>query len=466
RRSRAATGSIRSHVGTDDGRGSDRRIGAPARLAAHRPRPQGRARRRAAARRLAGLGAAGRHERVLLPGAERRVGGVRRPLPQGHPAGLHRRQPRALRRRRRRGRAARHRVRHADRVVAARVARAVAAPQLHVRDRRGRVDPDLRRLVRLRHQDHRAGARLRGVLPGPLQHGAVGAHRAAGARQRGALARRQPRRRGALRDPAERAAGNDHRLAARRRLRVPRPRVRRDGRRQDRRRISHLRRRADAADLANDRRHDPDGPHVARDRPVLPAAVRARHRATLGPDRRRGGPHMTPTRRQAAIYGTVPFLLVIATWAILPHLVHYPAYMLPSIGAVAAFARDSILDGSLLQAIVASLARLAIGFVIGMALAIPAGLAIALNRHVADMARPVLSFLQAIAGIAWVPLTIIWCGSGNGSVVFVIANTIFFAALYNTVLGVESIPLALHRAVRSHGGRGVRLVTNLILPGA
>jgi NitT/TauT family transport system permease protein/taurine transport system permease protein len=175
---------------------------------------------------------------------------------------------------------------------------------------------------------------------------------------------------------------------------------------------------------------------------------------------------MTPTRRQAAIYGTVPFLLVIATWAILPHLVHYPAYMLPSIGAVAAFARDSILDGSLLPAIVASLARLAIGFVIGMALAIPAGLAIALNRHVADMARPVLSFLQAIAGIAWVPLTIIWFGIGNGSVVFVIANTIFFAALYNTVLGVESIPLALHRAVRSHGGRGVRLVTNLILPGA
>jgi NitT/TauT family transport system permease protein/taurine transport system permease protein len=82
------------------------------------------------------------------------------------------------------------------------------------------------------------------------------------------------------------------------------------------------------------------------------------------------------------------------------------------------------------------------------------------------MARPVLSFLQAIAGIAWVPLTIIWFGIGNGSVVFVIANTIFFAALYNTVLGVESIPLALHRAVRSHGGRGVRLVTNLILPGA
>ena len=103
---------------------------------------------------------------------------------------------------------------------------------------------------------------------------------------------------------------------------------------------------------------------------------------------------------------------------------------------------------------------------IGMALAVPLGLAIALNRHVADMFRPVLSFLQAIAGIAWVPLTIIWFGIGNGSVIFVIANTIFFASLYNTVIGVQSIPLALHRAVRSHGGRGLRCSTNLILPGA
>ena len=77
---------------------------------------------------------------------------------------------------------------------------------------------------------------------------------------------------------------------------------------------------------------------------------------------------------------------------------------------------------------------------IGMALAIPLGLAIALNRFVADMFRPVLSFLQAIAGIAWVPLTIIWFGIGNGSVIFVIANTIFFASLYNTVIGVQSIP--------------------------
>jgi NitT/TauT family transport system permease protein/taurine transport system permease protein len=171
-------------------------------------------------------------------------------------------------------------------------------------------------------------------------------------------------------------------------------------------------------------------------------------------------------RREAIVLGTLPFAIALAVWWIVPKVVDYPPYMLPSIAMVVDTAREAIVDGSLLKSVLASLGRLSAGFVIGMALAIPVGLGIALNRHVADMFRPLLSFLQAIAGIAWVPLTIIWFGIGNGSVVFVIANTIFFASVYNTVIGVQSIPLALHRAVRSHGGSGWSLLTNLILPGA
>jgi ABC-type nitrate/sulfonate/bicarbonate transport system permease component len=172
------------------------------------------------------------------------------------------------------------------------------------------------------------------------------------------------------------------------------------------------------------------------------------------------------SRREAIVLGALPFVAIVVAWAVLPHVINYPAYMLPPISAVLRFAGESIQDGSLVRNIAASLARLAAGFAIGMGFAIPLGLAIAMNRHIADLFRPLLSFLQAIAGIAWVPLTIIWFGIGNGSVIFVIANTIFFAALYNTVLGVETIPLALHRAVRSHGGHGFKLVTQLLLPGA
>jgi ABC-type nitrate/sulfonate/bicarbonate transport system permease component len=164
--------------------------------------------------------------------------------------------------------------------------------------------------------------------------------------------------------------------------------------------------------------------------------------------------------------GLVPFALALAAWAVLPLLVEYPSYMLPPLPDVWAHFVEIVRDGTLARHIVSSLGRLALGFVVGVGIALPLGIAIALNRHVADTLKPLLTFLQSIAGIAWVPLAIIWFGIGIGSVVFVIANTIFFATLYNAMVGVQSIPQTLHRAVRTLGGRGWRLATVLIIPGA
>lgn len=164
--------------------------------------------------------------------------------------------------------------------------------------------------------------------------------------------------------------------------------------------------------------------------------------------------------------GILPFVLLIGAWLLAPLVAHYPPYMLPPAGEVLARFTAGVADGSLLHNVLVSLGRLALGFVIGNGLAIPLGIAIALDRRVSDLLRPLLTFLQSIAGIAWVPLAVVWFGIGLGSVVFVIANTIFFANLYNTVVGVQQIPAVLYRAVRSHGGRGWQIFWALVLPGA
>lgn len=160
-----------------------------------------------------------------------------------------------------------------------------------------------------------------------------------------------------------------------------------------------------------------------------------------------------------------PFLLLLV-WFALPQLLTYPAYKLPSIATVGHRIVEAVSDGSLVKAILSSLGRLTMGFVIGNLIAIPLGIAVAMNRHVSDMLRPLMTFLQSIAGIAWVPLAIIWFGLGNGAVTFIIANAIFFASINNTIVGVESIPNTLYRAVRSHGGRGSQVFFDLVLPGA
>lgn len=173
-----------------------------------------------------------------------------------------------------------------------------------------------------------------------------------------------------------------------------------------------------------------------------------------------------PTRVLPRLEGALPFLVLLAFWWLLPQLADVPAYKLPTITDVVVRLEQTTADGTLLGHVGASLWRLVLGFVIGNALAIPLGIAIGLNRHVADLTRPLLTFLQSIAGIAWIPLAVIWFGIGNGAVVFVIANIIFFSTIYNTVVGVESIPPVLYRAVRCHGGRGRQILSQLVVPGA
>ncbi len=173
-----------------------------------------------------------------------------------------------------------------------------------------------------------------------------------------------------------------------------------------------------------------------------------------------------PARALHRLEGALPFLVLLGGWWLLPQLADIPAYKLPTLADVLLRLEAMVADGSLLHHVAASLWRLVLGFVVGNALAIPLGVAIGLNRHVADLTRPLLTFLQSIAGIAWIPLAVIWFGIGNGAVVFVIANIIFFSTIYNTVVGVETIPPVLYRAVRCHGGRGHQILTALVLPGA
>lgn len=172
------------------------------------------------------------------------------------------------------------------------------------------------------------------------------------------------------------------------------------------------------------------------------------------------------TRRLSLWYGALPFVLLLAAWLLAPVVARIPPYALPTLPDVIGRIGSGIADGSLLRDILASTVRLLLGFCIGNALAIPVGIAIALDRRISDLLRPLLTFLQAIGGIAWVPLAVVWLGIGSGAVLFVIVNMIFFSSIYNTVRGVETIPRVLDRAVRSHGARGVQVLTELILPGA
>ena len=77
-----------------------------------------------------------------------------------------------------------------------------------------------------------------------------------------------------------------------------------------------------------------------------------------------------------------------------------------------------------------------------------------------------LLFFQAIGDIAWLPILVIWFGYGLVTMTFVIVYTVIFPVVLNTVLGVRSIHVNMHRAALSLGASRARILWEVVLPGA
>lgn len=166
------------------------------------------------------------------------------------------------------------------------------------------------------------------------------------------------------------------------------------------------------------------------------------------------------------LLGAVPFGVILVFWWLAPRMFEYPAYMLPTTAEVLKRLGELVQSGELLGSVLSSLGRLLGAFVIGNLIAIPLGILLAMNARVSRVVMPVAIFLQAVAGIAWAPLAVVWFGIGNVAVTFLVVNSVFFSSLYNTISGVQSIPLVLWRAMRSMGATQTTLIRELIIPGA
>ena len=124
------------------------------------------------------------------------------------------------------------------------------------------------------------------------------------------------------------------------------------------------------------------------------------------------------------------------------------------------------LSGELVADSLGSLYRVAAGFAIGAALALPLGLAMGASRVVYAWMNPLVQLLRPIPPIAYIPLSILWFGLGNAPAIFLIALGAFFPVLMNTIAGVRQVDGIYLRAARNLGAGGPVMFLRVILPAA
>lgn len=154
----------------------------------------------------------------------------------------------------------------------------------------------------------------------------------------------------------------------------------------------------------------------------------------------------------------------IVLWYLISYFNIFPAYAFPSPQDVLKSFQEEITAGRLLNDIVASLWRVAIGFVISVVLGIPIGLWLGLKAQARQAFVPMLNFFRFLSPLAWIPFAILWFHIGDKPAIFLIFMATFFPLTLATMVAVASIPTIYFRVAQDYHYKGVSLITKVTFP--
>lgn len=177
--------------------------------------------------------------------------------------------------------------------------------------------------------------------------------------------------------------------------------------------------------------------------------------------------HLGASRVLHTLRRTVlPFAVLLAAWEAYARLVSTNSNLFPPVEVVAATFWRLLTDGVLVTNSLATLWRLALGWVIAAALSLLIGFLMAQVRSVEDFLLPLVSVLIPIPSIAWIPLFILWFGLGNTSVLILVIFSASLPMVLNMWTGMRSIRPIWLRAAQSLGVTGFKLFRRVVLPGS
>lgn len=122
--------------------------------------------------------------------------------------------------------------------------------------------------------------------------------------------------------------------------------------------------------------------------------------------------------------------------------------------------------GRLQEAVATSLERGLVGFLIAIAVGTPIGLLLAEVRPLRRAVGPIVSGLQVLPSVAWVPAAILWFGLTDATIYFVILMGAIPSIVNGLIAGVAQVPPQLRRVGTVLGASRLQLATAVILPAA
>ena len=165
------------------------------------------------------------------------------------------------------------------------------------------------------------------------------------------------------------------------------------------------------------------------------------------------------------IYQVITFGTLLLIWH-LAAMYYNNQLVMPTPWQTAKALLFALHDAETLKNLAITLNRVMIGLGIAMVIGLPIGFAMGYSTTVYKLVDPVIGPLRQVPIMAWVPLTIVWFGLGDGPTLFLIAMVATFPILLNTMAGVRAVPQNYYHAARSMGAGRLSIFSRVTLPGA
>ncbi|MFJ1702437.1 ABC transporter permease [Kitasatospora sp. NPDC088346] len=170
--------------------------------------------------------------------------------------------------------------------------------------------------------------------------------------------------------------------------------------------------------------------------------------------------------RQKVLPPVLGILLVLGVWQLAVTLELTTTDKLPSPGEVWQSLTKLWYAGTLFEIIWTSLWRGLSGFLAAVVIGTPIGLLVARVKPVRAALGPVLSGLQSLPSVAWVPAAVIWLGINNSAMYAVILLGAVPSIANGLISGIDQVPPIYLRAGRTLGATGLAGARHVLLPAA
>ncbi|MBB3544530.1 MULTISPECIES: ABC transporter permease [unclassified Rhizobium] len=160
------------------------------------------------------------------------------------------------------------------------------------------------------------------------------------------------------------------------------------------------------------------------------------------------------------------FVLLFAIWWITTGTGWVKPIFLPSPTAVWAKMVELAVDGTLWTDAGISIYRMLVGFLLASAMAIPIGIMIGCFKTWEAAIEPFVDFVRYMPVVAFVPLTILWAGTGDIQKFVIIWIGTFFQQVLMVMDSVKRVPTDFVGLGRTLGMSETRILRRIVLPSA